>query len=634
MKTISVFLFSLAMALILFSGCGQVDPNEPVPVDPDTVWKKAAGYADWTGRDYHAAVEFKGKMWILGGQDSSGKPQNDIWSSSDGVNWKRLTAPWSARHSLAVVVHDEKIWVLGGYDVASKNDVWCSSDCVSWTPITLGHKDMWSIRYQHRALEYDGKIWIIGGYNGTSYFNDVWYSSNGLNWTRATASAFKSARRLFSVTKNEKGMWLFGGNNGSTYYSDFYSSIDGITWKQESTSTGWNKRAYHDSLYFNGKMWVIGGYDSAARSNEVFYSDNFGLTWSQVPPANIPWTGRYVPGACIVYNNKIWITGGYDGTYQNDVWSSADGYTWKSNHPEWPKREYSKSLSYDGKLWILGGYDGTSKNDVWSSTDGYNWESKTAAAAWTPRYGHGSVVYKRDVIPPENERMWVIGGYDSTTSTYYNDVYSSEDGVTWTKHTQDATTWPVRAFHSAVVFKNLVWVMGGATSTYYNDIWVSSDLETWTKRTPTGTGPDTFWSTRRMMATAVYKISGEERLFVFGGNGSTYYNDVWSTADGSTWVKEIDSAIGLSKRRGHQCIVYNDKLWIFGGYDGSATFNDMYWSEDGKSWTPLLNDKPIFCPWLKRGHHTSVLHDNKIWLLGGWDTTATYLRDAWYFNIE
>ena len=30
----------------------------------------------------------------------------------------------------------------------------------------------------------------------------------------------------------------------------------------------------------------------------------------------------------VVFNNKMWVIGGYDGTFKNDVWSSSDGFFW------------------------------------------------------------------------------------------------------------------------------------------------------------------------------------------------------------------------------------------------------------------------------------------------------------------
>jgi hypothetical protein len=44
----------------------------------------------------------------------------------------------------------------------------------------------WSGRYGHTSVVFDNKIWVIGGYNGNNLLNDIWYSSDGINWTLAT----------------------------------------------------------------------------------------------------------------------------------------------------------------------------------------------------------------------------------------------------------------------------------------------------------------------------------------------------------------------------------------------------------------------------------------------------------------
>ena len=36
-------------------------------------------------------------------------------------------------------------------------------------------------------------------------------------------------------------------------------------------------------------------------------------------------------------------------------------------------RSSHQVVSYHGSLWVLGGYDGGYRNDVWRSTDGVSW---------------------------------------------------------------------------------------------------------------------------------------------------------------------------------------------------------------------------------------------------------------------
>ena len=94
----------------------------------------------------HASVVFNNKMWVLGGRDESSN-KNDVWSSSDGINWTQATAnaPWTARQEYTSVVFNNKMWVLGGYDGSYKNDVWSSSDGVNWTQATANASLVWSI---------------------------------------------------------------------------------------------------------------------------------------------------------------------------------------------------------------------------------------------------------------------------------------------------------------------------------------------------------------------------------------------------------------------------------------------------------------------------------------------------------
>ena len=43
----------------------------------------------------------------------------------------------------------------------------------------------WSARNGHKAaVAPNGTIWLTGGYNGGTYYNDVWYSTDGTNWVQ------------------------------------------------------------------------------------------------------------------------------------------------------------------------------------------------------------------------------------------------------------------------------------------------------------------------------------------------------------------------------------------------------------------------------------------------------------------
>ena len=52
----------------------------------------------------------------------------------------------------------------------------------SWSEATTAAA--WPGRSAFTGLVYDNKMWVMGGYNGTTYYNDVWYSTDGVNWPK------------------------------------------------------------------------------------------------------------------------------------------------------------------------------------------------------------------------------------------------------------------------------------------------------------------------------------------------------------------------------------------------------------------------------------------------------------------
>jgi len=168
---------------------------------------------------------------------------------------------------------------------------------------------------------------------------------------------------------------------------------------------------FHTSVVFDNRIWVLGGYDGSYR-NDVWYSSD-GVNW-YCATENAPWSGRS-GHTSVVFDNKIWVLGGYDGSYRNDVWYSSDGINWycTTKNAPWPRREGHTSVVFDNKIWVIGGWNGYERNDVWYSLYGVNWYCATENAPWSGRWEHTSVVF--------DNKIWVLGGCDS--SCYRNDVW-------------------------------------------------------------------------------------------------------------------------------------------------------------------------------------------------------------------
>jgi len=59
-------------------------------------WQPATAKAHFNNRIFHAAAGFNGRLWVFGGDGSSGKLR-DVWSSVNGTDW-RVRYSGSLRH--------------------------------------------------------------------------------------------------------------------------------------------------------------------------------------------------------------------------------------------------------------------------------------------------------------------------------------------------------------------------------------------------------------------------------------------------------------------------------------------------------------------------------------------------------
>ena len=272
------------------------------------------------------------------------------------------------------------------------------------------------------------------------------------------------------------------------------------------------------------------------------------------------------------------------------------------------------SVTVNNKLWVIGGVPsgGSSQHEVWSSSDGIEWTQVSVSPVFRPRGAHSSIVF--------DNKLWVIGGY---VSGPMNDVWSSPDGINWTE-VNPAASFPARQSHATVVFDDKMWIIGGFTTnplSQLNDVWNSSDGINWTQVSAIDLPKKTHHGAV-VHDNKIWLVSG------LGENGRT--SDVWNSSDGVTWERITPSA-PFENRYYHSTVAYDDKIWVIGGIGfingESVLFNDVWSSSDGFNWTEVA---PI-APFSPRDNHTSVVFDNKIWIIGGRDKDARR-NDVWSMN--
>jgi len=306
------------------------------------------------------------------------------------LNWEIATssAPWPARDSHALYIFDNKIWLLGGLDA---------------TKSTRGK---------------------ITNYKKANYYNDIWFSTNGIEWVRAKEHADFPPLRSVSVISFKGDLYMLGGWSPVVGYKNgIWKSVNGLDWVKIAESPPYGDREGQKLVIFKDKLWLIGGVKYGA-----------------------------------LFTRKTF----------NDIWSSDDGVHWtlEASSTPWHPRWDHDAIVFKSGLWVIGGmnFGGKGYSDVWCSEDGKQWQLVTNTAPFGKRQGHGAVVFK--------DLMWVVGGLNAATGEGVGDAWYTSNGYDWIKTERDGL-WIGREDHGVIVFKDKIWIVGGMDTSFkwHNDVW-------------------------------------------------------------------------------------------------------------------------------------------------------------------
>ncbi len=314
-----------AFCLLILSGIAHAEKT----------WVLASSTNHWNARSIFSSTVFKSNVWLTGGI-YNGEGINDEWKSENGVDWTLVTddAPWGYRYAQQTIAFNNYLWMFGGKTGEwlhfPQKDIWNSQNGADWS--WLNNNAPWYRRDNHQCLVFSNKVWLMGGGHGdseilmsTTATNDVWSSTDGLNWDNVTPAAQWAQRTSFAAVVFDGKMWVMGGaryyHGGSDYYKDVWSSTDGSNWTLVTDNAPWGERSSGQVVIYENKMWLLGGYESTWE-NDIWTSEN-GSNWT-LETASAPWVGR-AGHRCLVKDDAIWLMGGYnDGLYGNGVWIYGD----------------------------------------------------------------------------------------------------------------------------------------------------------------------------------------------------------------------------------------------------------------------------------------------------------------------
>lgn len=395
-------------------------------VTPTLAATQATGAAAFSARVGPAVVGFNGYMYVMGGTNSSGLVLNDVWKSADGVNWVQVTgsAPWAARTKAQAIVFNNVMYIMGG---ASSNtgahygDVWSTSDGVTWTQ---RNPSAWPARRRFGVTVYNNRIWIAGGagqdatnnpgYPSTKY-SDVWYTTDGTNWTQAVAQAPWVARSDLALYAVGTTLYILGG-----LFIDAFSKATSDLWKSADNGMTWTLVSSNPFGVAASGVWPIATLNSAGQDFTIpsgvtvgsgaatafaftDFDDDGDDDDLEVGPYN-----QVTFSAVGSYTATPSLTLGTNVGFNAGAYALLDG---TANGGSKALRVTTfNSIVYVLELQATGTYN----HVLWQSTDGVTFTNTNAnfAAGWTPRDG--------EFFSAGN--LWFTSGLNAS-STYFNDVW-------------------------------------------------------------------------------------------------------------------------------------------------------------------------------------------------------------------
>jgi hypothetical protein len=314
------------IALSTSSGLRRV-----VSVHRKGTWRMFPNDNSWGWRDGAGLLVLGGRLFLLGGYRGGEGNQNEVWTSDNVRDWTQLVheAPWPGRHGAAWLVHDEQLWVISG-DL--EEDVWSSSDGINWR--RRSEQAPFGKRYTPNAVSDGRRIFLYAGQRWLPYDwcafepecevyapNDVWSSADGAVWSVLTASAPWRGRGLIHGGAYFNGrLYLVGGGlklglPGTTWAetvsesSDIWSSADGVTWRLEAIELGFKPRTHFSitgspigCFVSDGSVGTQGNF-----SNDVFFADDC-VHFAPIPDTP-PMQKRHA-SSLTWFNGSIVILGG------------------------------------------------------------------------------------------------------------------------------------------------------------------------------------------------------------------------------------------------------------------------------------------------------------------------------------
>ncbi len=252
------------------------------------------------------------------------------------------------------------------------------------------------------------------------------------------------------------------------------------------------------------------------------------------------------------------------------------------------------------------------------------WTRVAERTEWTPRDSCGEAVFR--------DRLWLLGGWLDSYSEPPRDVWSSADGRHWQRAVERAP-WRHSDLPTTVVFDDQLWIFGGwhngrlSDASASREVWSTRDGQSWQCQTDQAPWDARLGAAGVVFQNQIWLLGGVRRYY--DGGPADLLSDVWKSSDGRHWQRVTPQA-PWAPRAYHAAVVHQGKLYVLGGGNYQPEYQahgDVWSTADGEHWTRLTPQ----APWPPRIWFSGVAFRDRLWVLGGWSNHPfANHNDVWH----
>ena len=474
------------------------------------------------------AVAFGNGQFLAAGDDGT------ILRSPDGITWTLTTV--AGAPDFRRLTWNGTTWMSIALDTVQVRPevVWTSLDGITWTQRDELGVDVFA------TYGRDGVFYALGWYTGVMVSAD-----QGVTWQDAalpTTTRWTTYR--MAVADDGTFLALAEAMDESGTPAALLVSSDGIQWSRSTANGGNLAVAEANSLTFGAGRFLAISDNGDVHTSGSFFPDNV----SPVPSLTS------APASASARTPVSFAASGMDGN------GDALRFVWDLG-PEYPLQDgaaispvYPFGGSYAVTLRVLDGRGGMTALT-------HNLTVNDPARTFTQRES-GTTSNLRALAANGN---LVVAAGDSGV------IRTSSDGLTW-------VTRSISEFAGNVAFYDAVWdgnqfILAGqdysfAIGDWYGAVYTSSDGITWTRRFSDAAGN-----------SVLYAIATNGTVSVAAGENGTVRR---STNGGQTWTAVTIS--GVTSSHTFEGMAWNGNVFALTGYTGGNGGVKVFTSADGSGW--------------------------------------------------